>query len=54
MDLMGKRGFFGFLFAILGFLIFLIALALIVLSAYFLIVYGYPAFKEGILNAIRK
>jgi uncharacterized membrane protein len=45
-----KAGFFYGLFAVIGFIIFLIILVLIILAVYFMIAYGFPAFKETITN----
>ena len=49
-----KGGFFGFIFMILGFLVFLVALAIIILIAYFIFVYGFPIFKETIIKIINE
>jgi hypothetical protein len=46
--MINKKGFFNFLFGLLGFFIFLVALILIILTLYFIIRYGFPAFQETI------
>lgn len=49
-----KGGMFGFIFGVLGVLVFLVALALIILFIYLAVVWGFPVLKEAILSVASK
>jgi len=49
MKIKGKKGgLFGFIFGILGVVVFMVALTLILILVYLGIVYGFPVLKEAI------